>query len=157
MPVDAPWDREVDLLVIGAGAGGMTTALVAALEGLQALVVEKSAHVGGTMSTSAGTIWIPGNRQSREAGHPDTAAAAATYMDALIGAPDHDGMRATYLATGPRAVDYLEAKSDVRFVPSGKHPDYRDMPGAAASGRALAPMTFDGRLLGADFERVRPP
>src|SRR6185436_7955436 len=28
------WDREVDLLVIGSGAGGMTAALVAANEGL---------------------------------------------------------------------------------------------------------------------------
>jgi succinate dehydrogenase/fumarate reductase flavoprotein subunit len=157
MSTEARWDQEVDLLVIGGGAAGMTTALVAALEGLQPLVVEKSAHVGGTMSTSAGTIWIPGNRPSREAGYHDTAEAAATYMDQLIGSPDSDGMRSAFLATGPKVVDYLQAKSEVRFVPCGKHPDYRDLPGAAVTGRALAPATFDGRLLGPDFERVRPP
>lgn len=157
MSTEATWDREVDLLVIGGGAAGMTTALVAALEGLQPLVVEKSAQVGGTMSTSAGTIWIPGNRPSREAGYTDTAEAAATYMDRLIGSPDSKGLRSAYLVTGPKVVDYLHARSEVRFVPCGKHPDYRDMPGAAVTGRALAPATFDGRLLGADFERVRPP
>jgi succinate dehydrogenase/fumarate reductase flavoprotein subunit len=154
---DARWDEEVDLLVVGAGAAGMTTALVAALEGLKPLLVEKSAQVGGTMSTSAGTIWIPGNRPSREAGFNDTAQAAATYMDLLIGSADTEGMRSAYLASGPMMLEYLHEKTDVRFVPSGKHPDYRDMPGAAVTGRALAPAMFDGRLLGKDFERVRPP
>jgi len=37
------------------------------------------------------------------------------------------------------------------------HPDYREAPGAAASGRAIVPLPFDGRQLGADFTRVRPP
>jgi len=151
------WDQEADLVVIGAGAAGMTTALVAALEGLKPLVLEKSTQVGGTAATSAGTIWIPGNRQSRQAGYHDSAEAAATYMDRLIGAPDTTGLRTAYLATGPDAVDYLRARSDVHFVPSGKHPDYRDLDGSAVHGRALAPALFDGRLLGKDFERVRPP
>jgi succinate dehydrogenase/fumarate reductase flavoprotein subunit len=151
------WDEEVDLLVLGAGAAGMTTALTASLEGLEPLLLEKSDQVGGTMSTSAGTIWIPGNAPSRAAGFKDTAEAAAHYMDQLIGRPDTTGLRATYLATGPEMLDYIQQKTDVQFVPSGKHPDYHDMPGAAVFGRALAPATFDGRLLGADFRRVRPP
>ncbi|MFT3719200.1 FAD-dependent oxidoreductase [Pseudorhodoferax sp.] len=151
------WDREADLVVLGAGAGGMSCALVAALEGLDVLVLEKSGQVGGTAATSAGTVWIPGNTQSRAAGYDDTAAAAARYLDGLIGAPDGDGLRSAYLATGPVAVDYLRARSAVQFVPCGRHPDYRDMPGAAVTGRALAPQAFDGRLLGRDFARVRPP
>lgn len=157
MSVEGAWDREVDLVVLGAGAAGMTTALVAALEGLEPLLVEKSEQVGGTLSTSAGTIWIPGNRQSLEAGYRDSAQEAANYMAELIGRPDEDGRRQAYLATGPQVVDYLRAKSEVRFVPSGKHPDYRDLPGASVAGRTLAPEVFDGRLLGRDFERVRPP
>jgi succinate dehydrogenase/fumarate reductase flavoprotein subunit len=152
-----PWDQETDLVVLGAGAAGMTTALVAALEGLKPLILEKSSQVGGTAATSAGTIWIPGNRQSLEAGFKDSAEAAAHYMDGLIGAPDTSGLRTAYLATGPQVVDYLRARTAVQFVPSGKHPDYRDMEGAAVFGRALAPAMFDGRLLGKDFERVRPP
>lgn len=157
MQTTQKWDQEVDLVVMGAGAAGMTAALVAALEGLKPLVIEKSNQVGGTAATSAGTIWIPGNRQSQQAGFKDSAEAASLYMDKLIGAKDTSGLRTAYLATGPKAVDYLRAKSDVHFVPSGKHPDYRDIEGSAVYGRALAPVMFDGRLLGKDFERVRPP
>jgi hypothetical protein len=54
-------------------------------------------------------------------------------------------------------LDYLERRTSVLFAPPPVHPDYRDLPGAAAGGRALATVPFDGRLLGADFERVRPP
>ena len=64
--------REVDLLVIGAGAGGMAAALAASPQGLEVLVCEKDAQVGGTTATSAGTLWIPGSRQSREAGFTDS-------------------------------------------------------------------------------------
>ena len=67
-------------------------------------------------------------------------------------------MRAAFLRTGPEAIDYLEARTDVQFVPCGKHPDYRgNLPGAGVFGRAIVPKPFDGRLLGADFSRVRPP
>ena len=50
------WDRETDLVVAGAGPAGMTVALVAALEGLDSIVCEKSQQVGGTGATSAGTL-----------------------------------------------------------------------------------------------------
>ena len=51
---------EVDVLVVGAGAAGMTAALVSSLEGLDVLLCEKSDRVGGTSATSAGTVWVPG-------------------------------------------------------------------------------------------------
>ena len=154
---ETAWDQEYDLVVLGGGAAGMTAALVAALEGLKPLVVEKTHQVGGTASTSAGTIWIPGNHQSRQAGYMDTAEAARIYLDKLTGKPDGSGLRQAYLDTGPEMVEYLRTRTGVLFVPCGKHPDYHDMEGAAVSGRALAPAMFDGRLLGRDFERVRPP
>src|SRR5690606_10564133 len=37
-----------DLIVVGAGAGGMTAALVAALDGLRVVLCEASNQVGGT-------------------------------------------------------------------------------------------------------------
>jgi flavin-dependent dehydrogenase len=45
-------EREVDLLIAGAGPAGMTAALVASLEGLDVLLCEKSDQVGGTGSTT---------------------------------------------------------------------------------------------------------
>ena len=145
-------------MVAGAGAGGMAAALVSALEGLEVLLCEASGQVGGTAATSAGTLWIPGNRQSIAAGFTDSAEAAETYLDAIIGAETGRPLRLAFLRTAPDAIDYLAARSDVVFRPCGRHPDYRsNQPGAAISGRAIIPEPFDGRVLGRDFERVRPP
>ena len=55
-----------DLLVVGAGAAGMTAALVAALEGRRVILAEATQQVGGTTSTSAGTLWVPGNPLDRK-------------------------------------------------------------------------------------------
>jgi succinate dehydrogenase/fumarate reductase flavoprotein subunit len=148
---------EVDVLVVGAGAAGMTAALVSAIEGLDVLLCEKSAQVGGTSATSAGTIWVPGTRQSREAGIAHGITEAGQYLDAVIGqAPDN--RREVYLQTGPDVVDYLDRHSEVKFAPYLRHPDYLpNRPGATVGGRPLAPLPFDGRLLGGDFELLRPP
>ncbi len=150
--------REVDLLVAGAGPAGMAAALVASLQGLDVLICEKSGQVGGTGATSAGTLWIPGNRQSRRAGFDDNAAKAEAYLDALIGNDTSRDLRTAFLRTGPAVIDWLEQNTEVQFLPCGRHPDYRgNMKGAAVAGRAIIPRPFDGRLLGDDFTRLRPP
>src|SRR5215510_16011063 len=119
--IDPP--SEVDLLIAGAGPAGMTAALVASLEGLDVLLCEKSDQVGGTGATSAGTLWIPGNSQSRAAGFSDSGEQADFYLSALIGEATNRELRNAYLLTGPTAIDYLCARSDVQFLPCGKHPD----------------------------------
>lgn len=154
---DRRWDSETDLLVIGAGAGGMTAALVGALEGLQVVLCEKSDVVGGTTATLAGSVWIPGSTQSANAGVPDSIAAAKRYLAGLLGNGASDERMSAYLASGPAMLDYLERRTSVVFAPPPVHPDYRDLPDAAVGGRALGAVPFDGRLLGADFEHVRPP
>jgi succinate dehydrogenase/fumarate reductase flavoprotein subunit len=157
--MDAPDEqKEVDLLIAGAGPAGMAAALVASLEGLDVLLCEKSDQVGGTGATSAGTLWIPGNSQSRAAGFSDSAEAADTYLTALVGEGTNRALREAFLHTGPKAIDYLATRSDVQFLACGQHPDYRsNMPGAAIAGRAIVAAPFDGRLLGDDFARIRPP
>ena len=59
---DQSWDDEVDLLVLGTGAGGLAAAVTGADQGLSTLVLEKTEYLGGTTAYSAGTCWIPGNR-----------------------------------------------------------------------------------------------
>jgi 3-oxosteroid 1-dehydrogenase len=112
------WDREVDLLVVGAGAGGMTAALVASLEGFNVLLCEKTSQVGGTTAISGGAIWIPGSTQSRRAGLTDTATEARRYLDAVIAAGDEDGRRDAFIEAGAAALDYLESRSEVKFAPA---------------------------------------
>jgi succinate dehydrogenase/fumarate reductase flavoprotein subunit len=151
-------EREVDLLIAGAGPAGMTAALVASLEGLDVLLCEKSDQVGGTGATSAGTLWIPGNHQSQAAGFNDSAEQADAYLNGLVGEDTNRDLRDAFLQTGPEAIDYLCEHTEVQFIPCGTHPDYRsNMAGAAIAGRAIVPAPFDGRLLGDDFRRIRPP
>lgn len=148
---------EIDLVVVGGGAGGMTVALVAALEGQRVLLAEASDQVGGTTSTSAGTLWVPGNPHGVRAGCSDSVEQAVMYLDALIGPDDARGRRKAFLETTAEALEYLERRSSVAFTSAGKHPDYVSAEGAAVAGRAVAPLPFDGRALGKDFARIRPP
>jgi succinate dehydrogenase/fumarate reductase flavoprotein subunit len=53
------FDAEYDLVVLGAGASGMTAALVAVIEGARVLFLESTSHVGGTSTRSSGTLLIP--------------------------------------------------------------------------------------------------
>lgn len=151
------WDEEVDLLVFGAGAGGMTAALIARHDGLNVLLCEKTDAVGGITSTSGGTTWIPGNTQSVQAGVPDSVDDARKFLRSVVGDRGFDEAREAFLQSGPEAIDELQQMSEVKFVAATAHPDYIDGPGGAFGGRALAPLAFDGRLLGDDFRRVRPP
>ena len=59
---------ECDVLVIGTGASGMSTAVTAASQGLKVLVVEKEPRFGGTTARSGGWLWIPGTRLATEQG-----------------------------------------------------------------------------------------
>ncbi|MGA0542376.1 FAD-dependent oxidoreductase [Neotabrizicola sp. VNH66] len=151
------FETEVDLLVIGAGAGGMTAALSGAIRNLSVLLCEKTDQVGGTTSTSGGTTWVPGTALSAKAGVPDRAEDAAEFLRHVVGNRGGDAQRTAFLASGDAAIADLEAHSEVRFIASAAHPDYLDGPGAAYGGRALAPVAFDGRKLGQDFNRIRPP
>jgi 3-oxosteroid 1-dehydrogenase len=73
------WDHEVDLLVCGAGAGGLTAAVCAASRGKNVLLLEKSSVIGGT-SMKASVIWIPDNPLMRADGRADPRPQALAYM-----------------------------------------------------------------------------
>jgi hypothetical protein len=158
MHSSAQWDDEYDLVVLGAGAGGMTAALVAAIEGLRTLVIERTRGIGGTTARSSGTVWIPDNPHQRRLGILDDAEAAREYLDALVGDRADRALREAFIAAGPEMIGYLEARTDVRFQAYHRHPDYRqELLGAASGGRPLEPLPFDGRTLGRDFDRVGWP
>jgi len=77
------WDKEIDTLVVGSGAGGLLTALVAANNRAEVLVVEKESLWGGTSATSGAGIWIPASDQAREAGFDDKVDDAFKYVRKL--------------------------------------------------------------------------
>ncbi|WP_420177566.1 FAD-dependent oxidoreductase [Kerstersia gyiorum] len=146
-----------DLLVVGAGAGGMSTAIVASKHGLDVVIVEKAPVFGGTTAFSGGVLWIPGNRISREAGAQDSRSAAETYLRHEIGQHyDAEAVQA-FLDNGPEMVDFFTRETSVRFVPT-LYPDYHPTaPGGVDVGRSILAAPFDIRALGQDMARLRPP
>lgn len=75
-PVD--FDARVQVLIVGAGAAGLTAALVAHDRGREVLVVERDPLPRGSTALSAGLIPAGGTRWQREAGvvdDPETLAA----------------------------------------------------------------------------------
>ncbi|HSB72393.1 MAG TPA: FAD-dependent oxidoreductase [Candidatus Methylomirabilis sp.] len=159
-PGSAPvgWDAEYDVVVLGAGAGGMTAALVSAIQGMRTILIEKSDQVGGTTAYSSGSVWIPNNPDQRRHGITGDAEAGLEYLDALVDGRADRALRQAFLAAGPEMLEYLEQHTDVRFQMYRQAPDYRqELPGAAQGGRPLEPLPFDGRTLGKEFDRVRWP
>jgi succinate dehydrogenase/fumarate reductase flavoprotein subunit len=153
-----PASHAYDVIVIGAGAGGMTAAAVAAAEGLRVLVIEKTEFVGGTTAWSGGMVWIPANAAMKQAGIADSPSDAASYLAATVPESENADLRKTFLARGPEAIEYLDAHTEVRLQPVKTYPDYYpELPGATAGGRVLEPVSFDGASLRANFRRLRPP
>jgi hypothetical protein len=67
------WDREADVVVIGAGAGGLPAAIAAREKGASVIVVEMNFDIGGRAMMSFGGLYIGGgNRLQKAAGSQDT-------------------------------------------------------------------------------------
>lgn len=155
---DLPSGAAYDLVVIGAGGAGLACALFAALDGKTVLLVERTEFVGGTTALSAGSCWVPGTHHSAAVNPSDTLVEAARYLTNAVGDRTPAALRQAFLDHGAAAVKLVEERSEVKFRPYAKHPDYiSDLGGSTLNGRALEPLPFDGRLLGDLFKLVRPP
>lgn len=149
---------DYDVVVLGAGAGGMTAACVAAAEGLRVLLAEKSPLVGGTSAISGGMVWVPANAKMVPAGIDDSPDAARTYLAATVPGDIGAALRTAFLARADEAVTYLESHTALRFRPVRRYPDYYpDLAGATLGGRVLESEPFDAATLGTDFALLRPP
>lgn len=146
-----------DVLVIGAGAGGLATAVTARKHGLDVVVVEKEAHFGGTTAFSGGVLWIPGNPHAAAQGITDTRDAARLYLKTETGNFYREDAIESFLDNGPRMLEFFERETEVKFVASA-YPDYHpDLPGGVDIGRSVVAAPFDARRLGSEINRLKPP
>lgn len=148
-----------DLVVAGSGAAGLAAALIARSKGMRVAIVEKTGLVGGTTSYSGGVVWVPNSRQNIESGLADSVEQAEVYLDSVITTSHERDARQEYLKRGAEAFAYLESITGPLFyVRESNSPDYfPDAKGASRKGRAMTPLSFDGRKLGAHFREIRAP
>jgi FAD binding domain len=147
-----------DVVVLGAGAGGMAAAVFAALEGRSVLLVERTEYLGGTSSLSAATTWVPGTRLAATVGATDSREAVSGFLDRAVGNRAPKALREAFLDAGPEAIHTLLDRTEVQFRARPFHPDYLyELEGSTSCGRALEPEPFDGRALGPDLALIRPP
>ena len=146
-----------DVVVIGAGAAGMTAALTAAKRGLSVVVIEKAAVFGGSLARSGSAVWIPNNEVILAAGVPDTPALAAEYLAAVVGSDVPADRQAAFLSNGPEMLSFVMANSPLSFrFMSGYSDYYPYLPGGMPNGRSVEPSMIDGHILGAELANLNP-
>ena len=152
------FDREVDVLVVGSGAGGMTTALTADHEGLTTLVIEKTEYFGGSTARSGGGAWVPNAPALLREGQRDDPEEILAYLDRLIGDRVPRARREAYVREAPRMMEFLETQSsylaDGFFWIEG-YSDYHPELGGHPLGRGVWAKPIDRRVMGADIKDLR--
>jgi len=158
MSTEQQWDYSFDVVVVGSGNGGQTAALCSYEMGTKdVLVIEKSNLFGGTSSISGGGVWIPGNRYAKAAGAEDSAEKAKTYLRQLITEEEVPEYQLdAFLENGPKMVDFLHERTQVRYVTLEHYPDYyTELDGAMVGHRSMEPETINADQLGEEWRRLR--
>jgi 3-oxosteroid 1-dehydrogenase len=149
---------ELDVIVVGSGAAGMTAALTSAHRGLSVLLVEKAGTFGGSTARSGGGLWIPNNAVLRAARVPDSPESAATYLTHLLGDQVTPARRTALLDHGPAMLDLVRELTPLDFAWVPGYADYYpELPGGLAAGRSIEPKPLDGRVLGDELANLAPP
>ncbi|MGF6780999.1 FAD-dependent oxidoreductase [Paraburkholderia sp. GAS334] len=150
------WDREVDVIIMGAGAAGLTAAIVSKNEGLEPLVLEKTDQVGGTSAWSMGMLWFVDSAPMRAAGFKDSFDKARQYFARTVGTSVDRSLQEAYILKGRVALDYMLRNSALEVM-AVDYPDYYPELEGGMFGRAHAPLEFDARKLGQHFKNLRAP
>src|SRR3954453_12395870 len=153
------WDKPVDLLIVGSGGGGMVAALATLDAGLEPLVVEKQALVGGSTGLSGGMVWLPNNPLMRRDGIPDSHEDGLAYLADVvgdIGAASSPARREVFLTSGSDMITFLLRKG-VRLVRCPGWSDYYpNHKGGNTAGRGVEGIPFDAAELGSWSDKVQP-
>jgi 3-oxosteroid 1-dehydrogenase len=145
------WDKSVDLLIAGSGGGGIVAALAALDSGIEPLIVEKQALVGGATGMSGGMVWLPNNPLMQAEGIPDSHEDGMAYFDDVvgdIGEASSPARREVFLTAGNEMINFLVGKG-VRLVRCPGYTDYYpNHKGGNAAGRSVEGIPYDAAALG---------
>ena len=150
------WDKEVDILVVGSGAGGLLAGLVGAHNRADVLIVEKADLWGGTSATSGGGIWIPGSDVAKTAGFEDNLDDAFKYVRGLSADNVPDENIRAFVDNAAPMLRWVMANTPVQFM-AFPYPDYHaENPGGSPQGyRTHLPLPINGKSLGKEIRTLR--
>lgn len=147
------WDHSFDVVVVGSGAGGMAGAIRAKELGLETVLLEKADVYGGTTAFSGGGIWIPNNPQIDH----DTPEEAWTYIRAATLNEVPEDRQRRYLQMAPKMLEWVHAKTRLRFMSVPRYADYNQQYPGAKPTRTMEPVFVDASQLGDELKTLRPP
>lgn len=140
---------EVDLVLVGGGAGSIVAGLAAADAGMSVLLLEKSDRVGGGAAYSGGVVWAPANHVMRRKELPDSFEEAMLYLSHASHRRGDLEVQRAYVETIGKVLEYIEEQTGMKFIAWPGQPDYYPaLPGAKLEGRAVLPhpASIGGRL-----------
>ena len=151
------WDHEVDVLVVGSGAGGMVAALAAAQNNANVLIIEKAKLWGGSSASSGGGIWVPGSHVAKASGFDDDIEGANRYVRSLSADNVPDANIRAYVEKAAPVLEWLMESTPIDYI-AFPYPDYHaERDGGSPTGfRTHMPVPIDGRKLGKDVATMRP-
>lgn len=150
-PVPSADEDTFDVVVVGSGAGGLSTAVAAAHGGVSVLVVEKADVCGGATAWSGGWMWTPRNLFAHADGVHEDRSLPRTYLEHRLGANFDPDKVDALLDGAPEMVEFFETKTALQFVPGTGIADiHGDTPGAGTGHRSVAPAPVSLRKLGPD-------
>src|ERR1700732_2232287 len=108
-----------DVLVIGAGACGLATAIAAHDSGVSVAIIEKLDRPGGNSSLSTGSVPAAGSRFQREAGIADSPERFVADLMRIGGATDCPDLVRSVVHTSAATVEWLSRSCGARVAPGG--------------------------------------
>ena len=150
--------NETDVLIIGAGAAGLTAAISAHEAGAKVTVIEKGECLGGSTAVSGGIIWVPNNHYMKNAGIDDSKDEARSYFQALNDADIDEDVLNTFIEHSPETLEFLENAGALSLSIIPGYPDYYiSSPGAKPNGgRALDNDMYAFSELGDWADKIYP-
>ena len=151
----ADFDETFDWVVVGSGAGSMSSALLMKKAGKSVVILEKAPWVGGTTCKSGGVMWIPNNR-FMDPGE-DSLEKAVEYLNNVVpDGPDSPGTsperRTAYAVEAPKMLDFIVSEGVAMERGSRFWPDYYDeLPGGVKTSRTVTALPFDKNELPGDW------
>ncbi|MEO9470027.1 FAD-dependent oxidoreductase [Parasphingorhabdus sp.] len=147
---------DTDILIIGAGAAGLTAALAAHDTGASVTIIEKQDQLGGTAAISGGIVWVPGNHYMDAHGLSDSPEDAMAYFQSLDQGDIDEIVLSAFVDESPKALKFLAENNAAGLSMLEGYPDYYlDRPGAKPEGgRALDNDLFDFNTLGEWADKI---